>query len=170
LALGAFSLEGKNYWMIKAAPLRSETLLAAKFAVAYLPALAMSWLFLLGLAVFQGMALPVFLHGLLVVALSVAGCTGIYMAFGIAGAKLDWDDPRHALGGSSGCVSMPVTMFYYLACLIVFYGPIFLARLADWPEAAGTAIGLVLGAGLAGACALLPPWLLRGRIPRLGEA
>ena len=53
LALGGIGMEGKRYWLLKVAPLRAEVLLAAKFAVAYLPSLALGTVFLVA-ATFVG--------------------------------------------------------------------------------------------------------------------
>ncbi len=49
----AFSSEGRNYWMLKAAPVRPGYLLAAKFLVAYLPTLALGLFFLVGISLLQ---------------------------------------------------------------------------------------------------------------------
>ena len=46
----AFSSEGKNYWLLKSAPVRASHLLVAKFLVAYLPTLALGLFFLAGVS------------------------------------------------------------------------------------------------------------------------
>ena len=50
LAAMGFSHEGRYYWLLKTAPVSASQLLAAKFAVAYLPALALGWAFMLVLS------------------------------------------------------------------------------------------------------------------------
>jgi hypothetical protein len=41
--------------------------------------------------------------------------------------------------------------------------------LLGWPETLGQLIGLALGGAASLACAILPPWLVRDRVPRIGE-
>jgi hypothetical protein len=60
----AFSSEGRNYWMLKAAPVRAGHLLAAKFLVAYLPTLVLGLLFLAVISMVQKIPFTGFLYSL----------------------------------------------------------------------------------------------------------
>jgi ABC-2 type transport system permease protein len=118
LAGMGFSQEGRSYWLLKTAPLTAGQLIGAKFLAAYLPALALSWLFLLAIGLLHQ---PGF--ALVVVALCLAGNTGINLAFGIAGANLNWEDPRQMQRTSSSCLGAMASMIYLPVSLLLFFGP-----------------------------------------------
>lgn len=170
LAGMGFSQEGKSYWLLKTAPLSPGQLLAAKFGVAFLPALALGWVFLLSISLLQRASPAVILFNLLVVALCVAGNTGLNLAFGVTGARMDWEDPRQMQKGSSGCLGALATMLYLPLSLVLFFAPPILFIAVNWSEPVGQAVGLALGGVFSLACAVLPPWLVRRRVPHLGEA
>ncbi len=170
LALMGFSQEGKSYWLLKAAPVSSGQLLLAKFLVAYLPSLVLGWIFLLAIALIQHATGSVVLFGLAVVALCMAGTAGINLAFGVKGAKLDWDDPRHMQRGSTGCLSALVTMGFLPLSLALFFGPPVILPLLDISETIGQAAGLAVGGVLSLACASIPLLIVRKDVEKIGEA
>lgn len=169
LALMGFSQEGKQYWLLKSAPLSIGNLLLAKYLVAYLPTLGLSGLFLLVISVLHGNPGDMLLYGLPVIALSSAGTTGINLAFGVLGAKLDWDDPRRMVSGNSGCLGALASMAYLVLSLGLFFGPPLGLTLLKQSTLLGQALGLILGGVLGVACALIPPWLVRQRVSHIGE-
>lgn len=169
LAGMGFSQEGKNYWLLKAAPVSARQMLTAKFLVAYLPALALSVLFLVGFSILQGIAIAQAAYSLLVVVLCLAGMAGIQLAFGAAGANFTWEDPRKMNAGKMGCLGMLLTALYVPLNLGVFLGPLFLAALFSLPDGYAYLAGGVLGCGMSLLCAILPPRLLEARVNRLGE-
>jgi ABC-2 type transport system permease protein len=164
-----FSQEGKNYWMLKAAPVNARQLLGAKYLVAYLPALAIGTLFVIIVSVLQRVGIGQALYSLVVVALCLAGMTGIEVAFGAAGANFTWEDPRRMNAGSIGCVGMILTALYIPINLGLFLGPLFLAAVFGVPGGFGYLAGILVGGGLALLSAILPPKLLEGRVNQLGE-
>jgi ABC-2 type transport system permease protein len=166
----AFSAEGRNYWMLKAAPLRAGHLLAAKFLVAYLPTLVLGWLFLVGISLLQKIPLSGFLYSLLAVAMCLAGMNGIQLAFGVLGANFKWEDPRKMSAGGLGCLGQLLTMLYLPLAFGLFIAPLWLAPAFNWPPAVGYLAGFILGVSATGLCAFLPPWLVRAKVDRLGEA
>ena len=170
LAGMGFSQEGKNFWILKASPARPRHLLAAKFLVAYLPALALGWLFLVGLSIVQRLPLGDFLYSLLAVALCLAGMTGILLAFGVAGANLTWEDPRKMTAGGMGCLGQLLTMLYLPIAFGLFIGPVWAVVAFKLPVALGYLGGLLLGGGTCLAGAILPLSLARRKLERLGEA
>jgi ABC-2 type transport system permease protein len=170
LGLMGFSQEGKNYWLLKVAPVRSSQLLLAKFLVAFLPSLALGWIFLVLIALVQRSGIPILLFGLAVVALCMAGTAGINLAFGVKGANLDWEDPRHMSRGTTGCLSTLVTLGFLPFSLALFFGPPILLPLLEIPESVGRWLGLALGGTISLACAFLPLWLVRHDVDRIGEA
>lgn len=170
LAGMGFSQEGRSYWLVKTAPVRPAQLVGAKFIIAYVPALVLGWLFLLGISLVQHANLGILLFTLPVVGLCIAGNTGLNLAFGVTGAKMDWEDPRQMQRGTSGCLAMVVSLVYLPLSLGLFFVPSLVVTLVSWPEIAGQAAGLLLGGVFSLACAIVPLWLVRDRIPRLGEA
>jgi ABC-2 type transport system permease protein len=170
LALMGFSQEGKNYWLLKSAPVRAGELLAAKFLVAYLPSLALGWIFMVIISLMQRSTLAVLVFGLGVVALSIAGTAGINLAFGVAGTNLNWEDPRRMNAGWWGCLSMPMSFAFLAFSLGFFFAPPVILTGLGLPEALGQVIGLGLGGVVCLACAMFIPRLAVDRVARIGEA
>ncbi|MBE3038430.1 MAG: hypothetical protein IMZ62_06430 [Chloroflexi bacterium] len=166
----AFSSEGRNYWMLKAAPVRASHLLTAKFLVAYLPTLALGLFFLTGISIVQKIPLAGFLYSLVAVAMCLAGMNGILLAFGALGANFKWEDPRKMSAGNLGCLGQFLTMLTLPLAFGLFIGPLWLVSAFNWPQVYGYLAGFILGVGVTGTCAFLPPWLMRGKVERLGEA
>jgi ABC-2 type transport system permease protein len=169
LAMMGFSQEGKSYWLLKSAPVSTSRLLGAKFLVAYIPSLLLGWGFLLVISVIQGASLLTLLYSLVVIALVVAGADGLNLAFGVAGVNLEWDDPRKMTSGGIGCLGILVGMIYLAVGLVLFFAPLALFGLLRWPQFLGQTIGLVLGGVFCLLIAILPLWLVRKKVPRIGE-
>jgi ABC-2 type transport system permease protein len=169
LATMGFSQEHQNYWLIKSAPVSPRQLLTAKFIVAYLPALLLGWIFLSMISVLQAAALEIWLYGLFVVALSNAGLAGINLAFGVTGARFDWDDPRRIASTTTGCVSSLISIIYLSLNLVLFFGPPVLLSALGQSLIAGQVLGGFLGGIMSLVCALLPPRAVIPRVPRLAE-
>ncbi len=169
LASMGFSQEGRSYWLLKTAPLKAWQLLLAKFLVAFLPALAIGWFFILVISLLQRANPGVLLFGLGVVGLDIAGLAGLNLAFGVVGAKFDWEDPRYMVRSGIGCVGALAGFVYLVISLGFFFGPALLASALDWPEVLGQGIGLVVGGFLCLVCAILPLWMVRKRVEQLGE-
>jgi hypothetical protein len=169
LAGMGISAEGKNYWLLKASPLRPEALLAAKFIVAFLPSFALSSIFLIVMSVIQRIGPLDFLFSWVVMALMIAGNAGLYLAFGVAGANLSWDDPRHMNSGTTGCFGVIASGAFLAVAFGLFFAPAVLLPLIRVKAVIGQMVGLVAGGLLALAAGIVPLWYVRGRIARLGE-
>jgi len=170
LATMGFSQEGKNYWLLKSAPVSTTNLLAAKYLVAYLPTLMLSWGFLVVISLVQRASLITLAFSLAVVALTIAGTAGLNLAFGVIGAKFDWEDPRRVNQGSTGCVGALASMVFLAVSLALFFGPAVLIKSIGGSETIGQLIGLALGGAASLTGALVPLWLVRKRVSRLAEA
>jgi ABC-2 type transport system permease protein len=164
------SREGKNYWLLKASPLRPAHLLTAKFIVAYLPALGLGWFFLTGISLLQGISLAGFLYGLLAVAMCLAGMNGILLGFGAAGANFEWEDVRKINSGTMGCLGSILTGLFLPLAFGLFIGPLWVAAVFHLSMVYGYLAGLVMGISVNGICAWLPLKLAEGRIAKLGDA
>lgn len=167
----AFSREGRNYWLLKAAPIRPAYLLLSKFVVSYLPVVVFSLGYLLLGYVIRRIGFDSYLYGALIVALVMAGATGIALAFGVAGANLEWDSPqRQRLRGSTGCVVyILVTVFVVLELGLFLAPPILWQVISGSTPPLATLLGLALGGVVAVACAILPLWYVMPRLARIGE-
>jgi ABC-2 type transport system permease protein len=165
-----FSHEGKNYWMLKASPVHTGHLLAAKFLVAYLPTLGLGLFFLTGISILQKLSVVEFLYSLVTVTLCLAGLAGILLSFGVLGANFTWDDPRKMNSGAIGCFGQILTMLYLPVAFGLFIGPLGLASLFHLPLLAGYLAGLVLGVSFTVGCAYVPLWLVQKKVASLDEA
>jgi ABC-2 type transport system permease protein len=162
------SLEGKNYWMIKASPLSPRQFLTAKYLVAYLPTLVISGVYVLVLQIFKGPNPMSIAVSLLAVGLLLAGVNGIYLAFGVMGAKFDWENPNQ-MGRAVGCLGSLAGMLYVPICFGLFIGPVLLAGVLQLPEVLGQGLGLLLGGTVGIACAVIPVLLVEKRVTTLNE-
>jgi hypothetical protein len=169
LALIAISQEGKNYWLLKVAPLSPQRLLTAKFLVAFLPSTGLGWSFLLVTGLLRHSNLFTTVYGLIVIALSFAGMSGVLLAFGVNGANLEWSDPRQMIRGNSGCFGSLAGMICIVLNGGLFYGPLVIGQALDLPILAGGIAGLLLGGVFSLACAYIPLQLVFHRVEKLGE-
>ena len=163
-----FSHEGKNYWMLKAAPISTRQLLTAKFLTGYLPSLLICSVYVLILQILKGAGLFSMLLSLVAVALTLAGITGIYLAFGTRGAKFDWESPAQ-MGGVVGCLGTIAGMLFVPVCFGLFIVPPLLAGFFNIPLLAGQLAGLLLGGAASLAAAFIPLGLVEKRVATLGE-
>ncbi len=169
LATMSFSQEHQSYWLLKSAPVNSGQLVTAKFLVAYLPTLALGYIFLTAIILLQGGSISIWLYGLFIIALCNAGLAGINIAFGIAGANFDWTDPRKMANATTGCLSSILSFVYMIVNLGLFFAPPILFAAVGAPESFGHFLGGILGGIMSLICLVLPLWIVRNRIPLLSE-
>jgi ABC-2 type transport system permease protein len=167
LAGMSFSLEGKQYWLLKSAPVSTMRLISGKYLVAYLPTVALCWTFLLITSLLQRTSLDILAYSLVVVAFTIAGVAGLNLAFGVVGANFEWEDPRRISQGALGCLGALVSGACLLLCLFFFFGPLVLFEIFGISTTIGRLIGLLLGLSVSLSLMIVPLWLVRQRIPRL---
>lgn len=170
LATMGFSIEGKQYWLLKSAPVSANKLLTAKLLVAYLPTLTLGFTFLVVMSVLQKTNLATALFSAMVLAVTLAGLAALSLTFGVLGANFDWTDPRRISQGSAGCFGALASMVFLVLSLGFFFGPALLVQALNGSAALGQWIGLVLGSLFSLAAGFIPLWLVRQRVPRLNEA
>jgi ABC-2 type transport system permease protein len=170
LAAMGFSLEGKQYWLLKSAPVSTARLLTAKFLVAYLPTLALGWVFLVVISLLQQSTLATLIFSLVVVLLTLAGLAGVNLAFGVVGANFEWEDPRKIRQGGAGCLNALASIAFLVISLGLFFGPSLVLGLFKISPAIGQWIGLLLGSVFSLGIGGLALWLVRSRVPRLAES
>jgi len=169
LALGGIGLEGKQYWLLKVAPLRAEILLAAKFAVAYLPSLALGSVFLVAATFLGRSGVEALLYNWVALAGTIAALCAVYLAFGTVGANLTWEDPRQVTRGTIGCIGWVAGTATMGIIAAVFSGFPLLALLGVpvvLAQSLGLTVGLTVCVGVLVAAFL---WV-RGRVAWVGEA
>ncbi len=169
LALVAFSMEGRSYWILKTAPVSAGKQLAAKFLMAYLPTLILSWIYLLGIALLQKAPLTTILYGIPSIALILAGLCGINLAFGVRGVNLTWTDPRKMENGVAGVVGSIISILYQLITLLVFFGPPLVFPLLGISESIGMLTGLLVGGAITMLCTFMPLKMVKERVSTIGE-
>ena len=141
LATMSFSQEHQSYWILKSAPVSPRQLVSAKFLVAYLPTILLGFIFLTVIILLQGVSLDIWFYGLFVITLSNAGLGGINIAFGVAGARFDWKDPRKMTNAATGCSSSLVSMIYMIINLSLFFAPPILFAAIGYPSSYGHHLG-----------------------------
>ncbi len=170
LAGMSFSREGKNFWMLKAAPVSPRQMLAAKFLGAFLPTLALGYLFLIGISVVQALPFGQLAFMVVVLTLCLASLCGVLTAFGTAGANFTWDDPRRMNAGGLGCLGQVVTVAMLPVGLSLFLFPLLVAPVLQLPQSYGYLAGLLLGIGGNLIGTLVPLRLVERIVQRLDEA
>ncbi|MFN8511921.1 MAG: hypothetical protein U0841_04890 [Chloroflexia bacterium] len=105
MAATSISMEGKAWWIMKAAPIAPDELLRGKLSAALIPFAATSTILLFGAAIWRGFSLVGALYGWYGVELLGAGMLAIATGAAVPWAKLDWDDPRRMGSGWGGLIS-----------------------------------------------------------------
>ncbi len=82
---------------------------------------------------------------MLAVGLCFAGAASISEAFGVAGARFDWTDPRKMESGPTGCISGLVCFVYMGFSLLFLVGPALLLPALGLPIYSGQLGGIFLG-------------------------
>jgi hypothetical protein len=169
LASMGFSQEGHSYWILKSAPVSTAQLLIAKFLVAFIPSVALAWLFLVAISLLQRSALTILWFTLPVVTLTIFGNTGLNLGIGVTGANMNWEDPRHMNKTSSNYLSTFAGLAYLPLSLLFFFGPSILFSLFRLPQFFGQIAGLLVGGAFSLITGFVPVWLVRRRVALLGE-
>jgi hypothetical protein len=168
LGLGALGLEGKRYWILKVSPLRAEILLAAKFALAYALSLALGIVFLVAATVLGRNALSSLPYSLIALMAALAALCSVYLAFGTAGANLNYEDPRQVTRGTMGCLGWLAGTATMGLVAAIFMGLPMLTVLGV-PGWIAQALGLAVGLSLCALAVTLSFVWARGRVARMGE-
>jgi hypothetical protein len=169
LALGGIGMEGKRYWLLKVAPLPAEVLLAAKFAVAYLPAIVLGTLFLLATAIAGRQSFSTLPYNWVALAAAIAALCAVYLAFGTVGANLRWEDPRHITSGTMGCLGWIAGTATVAIVSGVFTGIPLLFSFFKASMALAQLAGLVVGLGLCTGILMISLLWARTRVAVIGE-
>jgi ABC-2 type transport system permease protein len=146
LAGPGVSREGKQFWLLKLAPLPPWRLLLGKFALAFLPFPLVGTVFLIVLGIVRATGPAVLLQQWALLLICGVGCAAFGTGIGAAFPRLDWENPSQQTTWRSGCLS---AIFYPLYLMLVI-GLI----------AGGTLLADLLGGGLAGVGVRLLGWAI----------
>jgi ABC-2 type transport system permease protein len=170
VAATSISMEGKAWWLLKAAPIAPSELLRGKLAAALVPFALTSTLLFTGAALWRGFSPLGALYGWLGVELIGTGMLAIAVGVAVPWAKLDWDDPRKMESGLAGLISFLTSSLFAgftgaLLCLP-------LAATAFWPDATVAAwlIGPLGALAATAAIVWLSLWFGARSLGRVGEA
>lgn len=169
LVLTAFSREGKEYWLLKSAPLSPGQLLAGKYLAAYLPALAVGWLYLIITSFLRPPGVVEFIAGLLSIGMNFAGLAGLLLYFGVLGAKFDWQDPRQMTSTRGSCLGMIISFAFMLTSAALFFLPAPIIQALGGDELTGRLIGVAIGGIFCLTVGYVMPQLAYGKVVKLNE-
>jgi ABC-2 type transport system permease protein len=149
LAGTGISMEGKSWWLLKAAPLAGREILLGKFTAAAVPYAGFATLLMSAAALVRGFSLPGFLYGLYGVLL--LGCAMLLAAVGLAGpwARLDWENPNQMSAGWGVLFSFLVNAFILVAGCLALCLPILARALLPFLETPAWVLGPLLALGVA---------------------
>lgn len=94
MAETSISMEGKSWWLTKAAPMSPWEVLLGKFVAAAIPYVIVSFVFMIAAEIWRKFDFVWFLYGLFGVEMLGLGLLAVAVGLSVPWAKLDWDDPR----------------------------------------------------------------------------
>lgn len=112
LGLGGIGAEGKQFWLLRGAPLSPRRILWAKFLSAYLPFVGLGGILLLVLTLLARMDWTIFLGNWLYLGLCGLGITGVSVGLGASFPRMDAQRLRQAVSPGAGCLYFPIVGAY----------------------------------------------------------
>src|SRR5262249_45946399 len=105
IAMTGISMEGKSWWLLKAAPLTGSELVRGKLFAAWVPFAVLSSVLMIGAFIWKGFSILGFLYGWFGVELLGAGMLAMALGFGIIWPRLNWENPRQMQSGFASLFS-----------------------------------------------------------------
>ena len=170
IAQTGISMEGRSYWIIKAAPISGRELLLGKFVGAMIPFTLLSTLLLVIAAFVRHFSLGGFLYGWFGILLLGAGMLAMDVGVSVPWANLEWDDPRKMHSGWGGLLAFIGYIFIgalggsFLA--LPYVAELFLPFIAP----VAWLVGPFFAVGFTGLIAALSLWLGLSHLHKVGEA
>jgi ABC-2 type transport system permease protein len=168
IAQTGISMEGRSYWVLKAAPISGRDLLFGKFIAALVPFVILSTILMIAAALVRGFSLAGSLYGWFGIQLLGAGMLAMDAGLAVPWANLDWDDPRKMHSGWGGLVAL---IGYALIGLLGGAGlalPFLAERLLPFLAPVAWLVGPFLAVGITGLVAGLAVWLGLNRLRYVG--
>lgn len=108
LAETSISMEGKSWWLTKAAPLSPSEVLFGKFMSSAIPFVILALIFMISAYIWRRFDFVWFLYGLYGVLMLGLALLAVAVGLSVPWAKFDWDDPRRMLSAQSSIYTMIV--------------------------------------------------------------
>jgi ABC-2 type transport system permease protein len=102
----AISMEGKSWWLLKAAPISSLELVRGKFLAAALPFAVLSSVLMIAAMIWKQFSLLGFLYGWFGVELLGGGIIAMSLGFAMRWPRLDWENPKQMRNGWANIASL----------------------------------------------------------------
>ncbi|HEX6607185.1 MAG TPA: hypothetical protein VF276_09755, partial [Chloroflexia bacterium] len=102
----AISMEGKSWWLLKAAPISGIELVRGKFLAAALPFVVLSSMLMIAALIWKQFSLLGFLYGWFGVELLGCGVLAMSLGFAMRWPRLDWDNPKQMRNGWANVASL----------------------------------------------------------------
>ena len=170
IASTGISMEGKSWWLMKAAPISGRELLLGKFTAAMVPFAIVTTLMFIGVAAWRGFSLPGAIYGWLGIMSLGAGMLAIDVGMAVPWANLTWDDPRRMSSGWGGLFAMIGTTVMGLAAGLCLSLPLIARVLLPDLEIAAWIVGPLLAIGITLGIATLMVGIGLKFLPNVGEA
>ena len=169
IAQTGISMEGRSYWVLKAAPISGRDLLLGKFIAAFVPFGILSTILMIVAALVRGFSLGGSLYGWFGIQLLGAGMLAMDVGLAVPWANLAWDDPRKMHSGWGGLVALIGYVVIGLlsgACLAL---PFLAERFLPFLAAVAWLVGPFLAVGITCLVAGLAVWLGLSRLKSVGD-
>jgi ABC-2 type transport system permease protein len=169
IAQTGVSMEGRSYWILKAAPLAGRDLLLGKFAAALAPFSVLSTLLLGTAALLRGFTPVGFLYGWFGVLLLGAGMLAMDVGLSVPWANLNWDDPRKMRSGWGGLIALVGYVVIGVLGGLSLALPYLAGKYLPFIAPVAWVLGPFLAIGFTGLVAGGALWLGLGRLGKVGE-
>jgi ABC-2 type transport system permease protein len=159
-------MEGRSWWLLKAAPVTGAEVLRGKFLSTLLPFIAASSILMFGISIASGFEPGWALYGWFGVEMLGAGMLAIGVGLAVPWAQLNWDDPRKMSTWQSSLLSLVA----WVALGLVGGGMLCLPVLAQLLSPGAVPFAALMGAVLVTVLSAGAGWLaLQLGIRRIGS-
>ena len=169
LGMSGFSIEGRQWWIVKTSPIQPRNLLLGKYLVAFIPSVGLGVVYLLIASLIYGTTSGLLLYQMLVLGLMIASLASLTLAFGIWFGRFDWTNTNELNSGAAGCLAVIGTGVFTGVAGAVFVGFPILADFLVLPRVIGFGVGFGVGLVVCLLVGILPLRLARRQLPWLGE-
>lgn len=154
LGLRAVGAEGQRLWCLRSSPLSASTLLLSKAALPTLVAVGSSLALLIAAEWREGVPPGDLVVSVAMLTLLVGGLAGLATGMGAIWPRLEWTDPRRAVGVGLAVVFMVVGSAYIAVGVVALTVPLLITWLAPWTRYLLALLACALCAGTAATLAL----------------
>ena len=121
----AVSLEGEAFWIVRAAPISLRTFLWVKFAVYYLPLLALTEILIVSSNILLQVTPFMMVLSVVTVFLMVPGVVALGVGFGAAYPDFQSENPAQSVTSFGGLLFMLLAMGFITLVVVLEAGPVY---------------------------------------------